>query len=90
MHDSPLGESQMEVHIEFLMDVLLHLGSAMGEEKMDVRASSMETVVVDTYPHKMLEVDGIVLREASIQQDHEIPNQERDDVLDMVEHPSSS
>ena len=32
MHDSPLGESQMEAHIESMMDMRLTLGSAIDEE----------------------------------------------------------
>jgi len=32
MHDSPLGEIQMEAHTEFVMDVQLPLRSTMGVE----------------------------------------------------------
>ena len=45
------------------------------------------TAVADPYPLEMLEVDGIVLQGASRQQEHYIPD-ERDELLEMVEHPS--
>ena len=47
----------------------------------------MMIVVVDPCPLKILEVDGIVLHEASIKQELDIPDQERDELLEMVEHP---
>ena len=34
MHDSPLGESQMEAHIESVVDMRLTLGSAMKSRQM--------------------------------------------------------
>ena len=59
MHGSPLGESQMEAHIESVMDMWLTLGLVITGEHKDAQKYSM--VVVDTYPHEMLEVDGIIL-----------------------------
>ena len=44
--------------------------------------------VANPYPLEMLEVDGIVLQGASRQQEHCIPDQEKDELLEMVEHPS--
>ena len=46
------------------------------------------TAVTDPYPLEMLEVDGIVLQGSSRKQEHYITNQERDELLEMVEHPS--
>ena len=46
------------------------------------------TAVADPYPLEMMEVDGIVLQGASRQQEHDIPDQEWEELLDMVEHPS--
>ena len=46
MHDSPLGESQMEAHIEFVMDVQLPLGSAMGKEQTDVCVENHTTMML--------------------------------------------
>ena len=34
-YDSPLGENQMEAHIESMMDIWLTLGSAIEEEQLD-------------------------------------------------------
>ena len=45
------------------------------------------TAVADPYPLEMLEVDGIVLQGARGQQKHYIPD-ERDELLEIVEHPS--
>ena len=45
------------------------------------------TAVADPYPLEMLEVDGIVLQGARGQQEFYIPD-ERDELLEMVEHPS--
>ena len=87
MHDSPLGESQMEAHIESVMDMRLTLGSAIEEEQSDALTSCTVTVVVDPYPLEMLEVDGIFLQGARGRLELHIPN-ERDELLEMVEHPS--
>ena len=35
MRDSPVGESQMEAHIESMMDMRLTLGSAIEGEQSD-------------------------------------------------------
>jgi len=56
MHDSPLRESQMEAHIESLMDMQLTLGSAFEEEQSDA-----QTPIADPYLLEMLEDDGIVM-----------------------------
>ena len=88
MHDSPLRESQMEAHIESMMDMRLTLGSATEEEQSDAQTPSTVTAVANPYPLEMLEVDGIVLQGARGQQEHYIPDQERDELLEMVEHPS--
>ena len=40
--------------------------SAIEEEKSHAHTLGLVTIVVDTHPHEMLEVDGIVLQEASI------------------------
>ena len=88
MHDSPSGESEMEAQIESVVDVRLTLGSTIEEEQTNARASSMVTVVSDTHPQDMLEVDGIVLWEASRQQEYDISDHEREELLEMVEHPS--
>ena len=88
MHDSPLGESQMEAHIEFMMDMRLTLESAIEEEQSDAQTPSTVTAVADPYQLEMLEVDGIVLQGANGQQEHYIPDQEREELLEMVEHPS--
>ena len=61
MHDSPLGESQMEAHIESVMDMGLTLGSTIEEEQSDALTSSTVIAVADPYPLGMLEIDGIVL-----------------------------
>ena len=61
IHDSPLGESQMEAHIESMMDMLLTLGSTIEVEQSDAQTSCTVTTVIDPYPLKVLEVDGIVL-----------------------------
>ena len=45
------------------------------------------TAVADPYPLEMLGVDGIVLQEARGHQEFYIPD-ERDELLQMVEHPS--
>ena len=74
MHDSPLGESQMEAHIESMMDMWLTLGSAIEEEPSDAQTQSTVTTVADPYPLQMLEVDGIVLQGASRQPKHYIPD----------------
>ena len=57
----------MEAHIESVKDVRIPLGSAIGEEQANVWESSMVAVVANTYPQEMLEVEGIVLQESSIQ-----------------------
>lgn len=88
IHDSPLRESQMEAHIESMTDMWLTLASSVEKEQSDAQTSSTVTVVVDPYPLEILEVDGIVLQDANIQQEHDIPDQERDELLEMVEHPS--
>ena len=44
--------------------------------------------IADPYPLEVLEVDGIVLQGASRQQEHDIPDQEWEELLEMVEHPS--
>ena len=64
------------------------MGSAIEEEQLDAQTPSTVTVVADPYPLEMLEVDGIVLQGASGKQEHYIPDQERDELLEMVEHPS--
>ena len=87
MHDSPLGESQMEAHIESVMDMRLTLGSAIEEEQLDALTLSTVIALVDPYPLGMLEIDGIVLQGVSRHHEHYIPDQERDELLDMVEHP---
>ena len=48
----------------------------------------MVTTIVDPYPLEVLEVDGIVLQGASRQQEYDIPDQEWEEKLEMVEHPS--
>jgi len=78
----------MEAHIESMMDMWLTLGSTIEEEQSDAQTSSTVTTVADPYPLEMLEVDGIVLQGASGQQEHYIPDQEREELLEMVEHPS--
>ena len=50
MHDSPLGESQMEAHIESMMDMQLTLGSSIEEEQADAHTLSTVIGVVDPYP----------------------------------------
>ena len=45
------------------------------------------TVIANPYPLEMVEVDGIVLQGASGQLEHYIPAQEREELLEMVEHP---
>ena len=87
MHDSPLGESHMEAHIESVMGMRLTLGLAIEEEQSDALTSCTVIAVVDPYPLEMLEVDGIFLQGARGQQEHYIPD-ERDELLEMVEHPS--
>lgn len=72
MHDSPLGESQMEAHIDSMMDMWLTLGQAI-EEQSDAQTLSAVTAVAYPYLLEMLEVDGIVLQGASGQQEHYIP-----------------
>ena len=47
----------------------------------------MVTTVVDPYPLEMLEVDGIFLQGDRGRQELYIPH-ERDELLEMVEHPS--
>ena len=88
MHDSPLGESQVEAHTEFMMRMWLTLGSAIEEEQSDAQTWSTVTAVVDPYPLEMVEVDGIVRQGASGQQEHYLLDQERKELLEMVEHPS--
>ena len=78
MHDSPWWESQMEAHIESMMDMRLTMGSAIEEEQSDALTLSTMMAVADPYPLEMLEVDGIVMQGASRQQE----------LLDMLEHPS--
>ena len=60
MHDSPLGEIQMEAHIDPVMDMWLTLGSTIEEEQLDAQASSTVITVADPYSLEMLEVDGII------------------------------
>ena len=81
-HDIPLGEIQMGAHIEPMMDMRLTLGSAFEEEQSDA-----QTPVADPYPLETLEVDGIVLQGARGQQEFYVLD-ERDELLEMVEHPS--
>ena len=78
----------MEAHIESVMDMRLTLGSAIEEEQSDALTSSTVTAVADPYPLEVLEVDGIVLQGASRQQEHDMPDQEWEELLEMVEHPS--
>ena len=87
MHDGPLRESQMEAHTESMMDMWLTLGSATEEEQSDAQTPSTVTTVANPYPLEMLEVDGIVLQGARGHQELYIPD-ERDELLEMVEHPS--
>ena len=56
----------MEAHIESMMDMWLTLGSAIEEEQSDAQIPSTVIATADPYPLEMLEVDGIVLWEASI------------------------
>ena len=58
MHGSPFGESQMEAHIESIMDIRLTL-EPIEEEQSDAQTSSMVKVVADPYPLEVLEVDGM-------------------------------
>ena len=81
-HDISLGEIQMGTHIEPMIDMQLTLGSAFEEEQSDA-----QTPVADPYPLETLEVDGIVLQGARGQQEFYVPD-ERDELLEMVEHPS--
>ena len=76
----------MEAHIDSMMDMWLTLGQAI-EEQSDAQTPSTVTAVTDPYPLEMLEVDGIVLQGARGQEEHYIPN-EKDELLEMVEHPS--
>ena len=85
MHDSPLREIQMEAHIDSMMDMRLTLGTATEEEQSDAQTPSTVTAIADPYPLEMLGVDGIVLQGASGQQEHYIPDQERDELLEMVD-----
>ena len=77
----------MGAHIESMMDMQLTLGSTIEVEQSDAQTLSMVTTVADPYPLEALEVDGIVLQGASRQQEHDIPDQEWEELLDMVEHP---
>ena len=87
-HDIPLGESQMGTHIESMMDMWLTLGLAIKVEQSDALTLSTVTAVENPYPLEVLEVDGIVLQGASRQQKHDILDQEWEELLEMVEHPS--
>lgn len=86
-YDIPLGESQMDAHIEPMRDMRLTLGSAIEVGQSDALTSSTTIAVADPYPLEVLEVDGILLQGASRQQEHDIPDQEWEELLDM-EHPS--
>ena len=87
MHDSPLGESQIEAHIESVMEMRLAVGSPIEEEQLDAQTSSTVTTVANAYPLEVWDVDGMVLQGASRQQEHDIPDQEWEELLEMVEHP---
>ena len=78
----------MGTNIEPMRDMRLTLGLAIEVGQSDALTSSTVTVVSNPYPLKVLEVDGIVLQGASRQQDHDIPDQEWEELLEMVEHPS--
>lgn len=65
MHDEPFGESQLEVHIEPVMDEQPSLGSAIDEEQTDVQTDSRVAVFADTCPQEVLEVDRIILQEVN-------------------------
>ena len=77
----------MGTHIEPMRDMRLTLGSTIEVEQLDGLTSSTVTTVADPYPLELLEVDGIVLQGASRQREHDIPDQEWEELLDMVEHP---
>ena len=85
--DISLSEVQMGAHIESMVDMRLTLGPATEEEQSDAQTPSTVTAIANPYPLEMLEVDGIVLQGARGQQEHYIPD-ERDELLEMVEHPS--
>ena len=86
-HDISLGEVQMGTHIEPMLEMWLTLGLAIDGEQSDALTSSTVTKVADPYPLEVLEVDGMVLQGASRQQEHDIPDQEWEELLEMVEHP---
>ena len=77
----------MDAHIEPMRDMQLTLGSAIEVEQSDALTLSAVTALADPYPLEMLEVDEIVLQGATRQQEHYIPNQEGDELLETVEHP---
>ena len=64
MHDSLLRESQMEAHIESMMDMRLTFGTTIEEEHSDAQTPSTVTAVADPYPLEVLEVDGMGLQGA--------------------------
>jgi len=78
----------MGAHIELMRDMGLTLGSAIEVGQSDALTLSTVSAVADPYPLEVLEVDGIVLQGASKQREHDIPDQEWEELLDMVVHPS--
>jgi len=64
------------------------LGSAIDEEQTNVQIGNGVVVLADTCSQEVLEVDRVVLREASIWQGHGVIDQRREELLEMVVHPS--
>lgn len=64
VRDGPFLEGQLVAHVEPMMeDEQTPLGPAIGVEQRDVQAASRE--FADTCPQEVLEIDRVVLQEAS-------------------------
>ena len=67
MHDELFGESQLEVHVEPIIkeDEQPSFGPAIDEEQTNAQTASGVVVFTDTCPWEKLEIDRVVLQEAS-------------------------
>ena len=66
MRDGPFLDSQLVAHVEPMMeDEQTPLGPAIGLEQTDVQAASREAIFAYTCPQEVLEIDKVVLQEAS-------------------------
>lgn len=87
--DEPFLEGQLVAHAEPVLgeDEQQYFGPAICEEWIDIQTASEVVVFVDTC-WEMLDLDRVVLQETSRCEEHGVSDQRREELLEIVVHPS--